>query len=570
VTGALLYPTRRSVVNRIKRQAARVRSPRYALALLLGCAWLAVVVWQRSPASAQPPASAASLELGGTLGVLLLVVWAWLGSSNARVLAFSPAEVTFLFPAPITRRGLIRYKLLRTQLIVLVNVVIWTVLVGRPGTGLSPWLRAAGFWVLITTLALHRLGAALVRASLSEHGRFGLRHRIVSVVLVTAALCALASGLWASWPELVAAAHAGGGALREAVGRAAARPGVAVVLWPLRLLARPLGASSVEEWRAAILPAIALLALHYLWVLRSDAAFEEAAVEASLARARRQAARAAHSIAVPRTGRPLSPPLFPLAPTGWPAIALLWKNLAAVARRRRAVSIALGVALGGSIVAIASSDPKSTLSQITGALSLTWLGLVVLLGPQWVRNDLRRDLLYADLLRSYPLRGWAVVAMEATASAVTLTLLELLLAAVGYLAFFNDTTLDVSRLERTIMLAAALVILPPLNLLMMLLQNGAAVLFPGWVRIGGPPTGIEALGQQVLSTTVSWLMLAATFAAPAALGTVTYFTLASSNRSAALVAAIVAGLAALATEVVELVRWLGAAFERLEPSAVQS
>src|SRR6185295_6251673 len=211
-----------------------------------------------------------------------------------------------------------------------------------------------------------------------------------------------------------------------------------------------------------------------------------------------------------------------------------------------------------------SSNPESTLSQMTGALAVTWFGLVVLLGPQWVRNDLRRDLVHADLLRSYPLRGWAVVAMEAAASAVTLTLIELVLAAVGYLAFLNDTTLEVSRLDRTIMLAAALVILPPLNLLMMLLQNGAAVLFPGWVRIGGPPTGIEALGQQVLSTTGSWLMLAVTLATPAALGTVTFFTLAGSNRPAALVAAVVAGLAALATEVTELVRWLGRAFERME------
>ncbi len=570
MTGALIYLTRRTVVNRIKRQAARVQSPRYALALVLGCAWLAVVVWQRSPASVQAPASAAWLELGGALGVLLLAVWSWLGSGDARVLAFSPAEVTFLFPAPITRRGLIRYKLLRTQLIVLVNVAIWTVLVGRQGSGLSPWLRAAGFWVLITTLALHRLGAALVRASLAEHGRFGLRHRIVSVVLVSTALGALASGLWASWPDLVAAAHAGGVALREAVGRAAAHPGIAIVLWPLRLLARPLGAASEQEWRAAILPAIGLLALHYLWVLRSDTAFEEAAAEASLARARRQAARAADGVAVPRSGRPLSPPLFPLAPTGWPPIALLWKNLAAVARRRRAVGIGLGVGAGGAVVAIASSNPESTLSQITGTLALTWLGLVVLLGPQWVRNDLRRDLVHADLLRSYPLRGWAVVAMEASASAITLTLVELVLAAVGYLAFLNDTTLEVSRLDRTLMLAAALVILPPLNLLMMLLQNGAAVLFPGWVRIGGPPTGIEALGQQVLSTTAAWLMLAVTLATPAALATVTFFTLASSNRPAALVAAVVAGLAALATEVAELVRWLGRAFERLEPSAVQS
>jgi ABC-2 type transport system permease protein len=569
VTGALVYLTRRTVVNRLRRQVARVRSPRYALALLLGSGWVAAVVWERAGTASGPPPSATWLEFGGALGVLLLVAWAWLGSPDARVLAFSPAEVTFLFPAPITRRGLIHYKLLRTQVIVLVNVGIWTALVGLQHPGISPWLRAASFWVLITTLTLHRLGAALVRTSLAEHGRFGLRHRVVSVALVTAALGAVGSGLWAAWPELVAAARVGGPALRGALVRMAAQPGIAAVLWPLRVLARPLAAGSMAEWRAAILPPIGLLALHYLWVLRSDSAFEEAAAEASLARARRQAARSAPGAVVPRGGRALSPPLFPLAPTGWPAIALLWKNLAAVVRRRRARNIAVGLVIGGGIVAIVSSHPGSTLSEVTGALALTWLGFVVLLGPQWVRNDLRGDLIYADLLRSYPVRGWAVVAMEATASAITLTLIELGLATLAYLAFLNDAALEISRLDRTLLLGAALVLLPPLNFTMMLLQNGVAVLFPGWVRMGAPPAGIEALGQQLLSTTASWLLLGATLAAPAGVATVTFFGLEGAGETWAGICAATAGLLMLAAETFALVRWLGGAFERLEPGAAR-
>ena len=36
-------------------------------------------------------------------------------------------------------------------------------------------------------VSLHRLGAALVRTSLAEHGRFGLRHRLLSVGAVIAA-----------------------------------------------------------------------------------------------------------------------------------------------------------------------------------------------------------------------------------------------------------------------------------------------------------------------------------------------------------------------------------------------
>jgi hypothetical protein len=46
-------------------------------------------------------------------------------------------------------------------------------------------------------------------------------------------------------------------------------------------------------------------------------------------------------------------------------------------------------------------------------------------GPQWIRNDLRGDLLKLDLLRSYPLRGASLVAAETASSALILTGLQL-------------------------------------------------------------------------------------------------------------------------------------------------
>jgi ABC-2 type transport system permease protein len=563
VTGALAYLIHRTVVNRLKRQLSRVRSPRYALALLLGCGWVAAVVWERSSSSSGAPPSGAWLEFGAALGVLLLLSWAWLGAPDARALAFSPAEVTFLFPAPITRLRLVHYKLLRTQLIVLVNVGIWTALAGRDHTGMSMWLRAASFWVLLTTLTLHRFAAALVRTSLAEHGRFGLRHRMVSVGLLATALAVLGSGLWPVWPELVAAGRAGGSALREALSRAMSEPGVAAVLWPFRVLTRPLSAGSLSEWRNAILPAIGILVLHYVWVLRSDTAFEEAAAEASLARARRLPGRGPTGILVERSRQPPSPPLFPLATSGWPATALLWKNLTAVVRRRRALTVALAATTGGGIAAIVSSHPDNTLAQVIGALAITWLGFILVLGPQWVRNDLRGDLLHADLLRSYPVRGWAIVVMEATASAITLTLLELVLAAVAYLAFLDDATVGVTSLDRALLLGTAILLLPPLNFIAMLLQNGAAVLFPGWVRVGTPATGIEALGQQLLSTTALWFFLGVTLTPPAALAALVFQGLARTGGEWALLAGGGAGLLVLALEAVGLVRWLGGAFERM-------
>ena len=496
----------------------------------------------------------------------MLVGWAWLGNPDMRVLAFSPAEVTLLFPAPITRRGLIHYKLLRTQLVVLVNVGIWTALASGQQTGVPVWLRAGSFWVVISTLALHRLAAARVRSSLIEHGRFGLRHRVISVGLGVAAASALAWGLWEVWPGLVAAGRGGGAALREALGRAVQQPGIAAVLWPLRALVRPLGAGSPAEWGAAMLPALGLLLLHYIWVMRSDSAFEEAAIEASLARARRQAAPGAPRRPFAGSGRTPSPPLFPLSPTGRPGTAVLWKSLTAVLRRRRALNVGLGLVVGGGIVATASADPGSTFAELTGALALTWLGFVVVLGPQWVRNDLREDLARADLLRSYPLRGWTILVMEAGASAITLTLLELVLASFAYLAFLRNDTLGLDALDRTLLLGGAACLLPPLNFTAMLLQNGAAVLFPGWVRVGGPASGIEALGQQLLSTIALWALLGVAFILPAALAALTIRGFHSALGAWVVGPALAAGFGALACETVVLARWLGRVFERAEDS----
>jgi hypothetical protein len=570
VTGALIYLTTRSAANRAAGQVARLRSPRYLLALLLGIGWLLFIVSQQRRA----PAAAITGDWvvpGGTVVTLGLVIWAWISGGDGRALTFSPAEVTFLFPAPLTRRTLVHYKLLRTQPLVLLNVAIWTLLAGQGYAGTSPLLRAVAIWTLITTLSLHRLGAALVRTSLAEHGRFGLQRRVLSIAALIAAAGTLLWGAREALPPVLAALGGDEPVLLDAVVRALAHPPLAVVLWPFEAMVRPLGAAGVAEWRAAMLPAVCLLLLHYVWVIRSDTAFEEAAAQASLARARRDAARASDAPVTPSARTP-SPPLFPLAPTGWPATALLWKNFAAVLRRRRARNIGVGLFVGGSIVASSSADPTSTLAQMAGALALTWLGFALVLGPQWVRNDLRGDLAHADLLRSYPLRGWAIVASETAASALTLTLLEVALALIAYLAYFNDPTVHFlfGPRGRRRLLGQMALLLPPINFMAMLIHNGAAVLFPSWIRIGVAAKGVEALGQRLLATTAFLLLLGLLLAAPAAAFIATYRTLAPALRRSAFWPAFFVALPILVLEAVLLVRRLGRAFERMDPSDIRT
>jgi len=175
VSAALAYLTARSVHNRLAHRAAQLRRPRYLIAFGLGLVYVWLVLGSDRPAPlSQTTLLARSAELIGALVLVGVAAWSWTVGSERRALAFSAAEVTFLFPAPLTRRALVHYKLARLQLLILLNVLIWTLLLSRPG-GVSGWRRGLALWVLLSTIALHRIGAALVRRSVAEHGTVGLR-----------------------------------------------------------------------------------------------------------------------------------------------------------------------------------------------------------------------------------------------------------------------------------------------------------------------------------------------------------------------------------------------------------
>ena len=562
------YLAWRSAHNRVSRQLRHLRSPRYVAALLLGLAYLwFVVIAQRPAPAAGELAESRWLELVGALALLGAVAWGWIFGVERRVLAFSPAEVTFLFSGPVSRRGLIQFKLLRSQLLILFNALLWTLILSHERFGVSPWLRVISIWVLLTTLSFHRLGASFVRTSLAEHGRLGLRHRVVSLVVLGAVLIALTWSIADALPRLAGADARTPLGFLSALGEAAAEPLPTALTYPFRVMIRPLTAPSVSAWLNAVWPALILLLLHYVWVVRSDTAFEEAAAAVSLQRAQALSERRAGRPA-PRAAGRVTPPLFRLAPEGWPAGAILWKNLVAVTRTQRVRNVALALAVGAVIVTALSFQPEGTLAEIAGWFAVTWAGAMTVIGPQWVRNDLRSDLLKLDMLRSYPLRGWSVVIAEVGASALVLTLIQLSLLVIGYLAFLGNQSMVPALDERTVLLFAAFVFLPGINLLGMIIQNGAALLYPAWVHLGsGRPGGVEALGQNMLMMVVFVALLAVTLLLPVAMGGGAFLLLHRAINGWAALPATVLALGTMAFEAALLVDWLGRLFERTDPAA---
>jgi hypothetical protein len=240
----------------------------------------------------------------------------------------------------------------------------------------------------------------------------------------------------------------------------------------------------------------------------------------------------------------------------------------AVLRRRRARNLALAFVVAGSAAAAGSFRGGGGLAEFAAAIALTWVVFVFCFGPQWIRNDLRADLQQVDLLRAYPVRGWAIVAAETLASSIALTLLELAMLGFAYLALLGNHDLEVGFEERTLLLGAAVLLLPPITFTAMLLYNGAALLYPAWVRLGMAQRGIEALGQNLLATVAFALLLGLLLAGPTAAGSLIFHGLAPALDAWSLAPATVVGLGLLAGELALLVRWLGQVFDRTDAASI--
>jgi hypothetical protein len=98
-------------------------------------------------------------------------------------------------------------------------------------------------------------------------------------------------------------------------------------------------------------------------------------------------------------------------------------------------------------------------------------------------------------------------------------------------------------------------------------QNAAALLFPGWVRLGAGSRGVEAMGQSILSVGASVTVLAVLLAVPAALGAGVVYLLRGTWSVWTFVPAALLGTLVVGAELMPVLTWLGGVFERTETVA---
>jgi hypothetical protein len=549
--------------NRLRAGLRRARSPRYGLAIVVG--GLYVWTFLLRPATSTRGTSfllGQGTEMLVTLVAVLTLMGSWIFGSDATALAFSEAEVSLLFPAPLSRRSLIGYKLFRSQLTVLLNALVWVFILRRGGTVLPSPLRAISLWVLFSVLNLHRLGAALVRSSWSEHGAAAARRHWASIGIFSAIGVLVITGL-------VRARHALLGALGlraffASLGRILSSPPAYWGLYPFHLVVAPTFAQSPAEWARLIGPALVVLAVHFWWVMRTDAAFEDAALVASAERAKRGAGRRVRRLTSMGAPRPATSTI-PLAAAGSATGAILWKNMLCL-RRTAQLRVFIGPLAMAIALGVATSSAGADGAEILASSALAFAGMLLVFGGRLIRNDLRHDMQHLPLIKSLPVAPADIVLAEVASSSLPMAAMQFVLVAFAYVAAAASPNDPLGSDVRLAILIASPVALVALNGALLTIQNATAVLFPEWVRLGPVvSTGVEALGQNVLAMIANLISLAVGLVLPlgVAFGITSVF---ATFRAGPLAFAAIFASALLLVETYLAIRAIGGSLGRAEPA----
>jgi hypothetical protein len=562
---AFTYLAWTSARNRFLSQFRRARNPRYALALVFAGLYIWWFLLRPSRTGVGEVFLTPQAEAIATLLIVAMLSSAWVFGSDKLALAFTPAEVSLLFQAPISRRALTGYKLYRAQVAVLINTLVWVFLLRRGNVHLPPIARALGIWVMFSTLNLHRLAAALVQSSWREHGRVALRRNVWSIAFFAFVLATILAGLFQARRALTAADGVGGFflVLTDVLTRAPASWG----LFPFHLVVAPTFALTTVAWAKSIPFAVTIMAAHLLWVLRADIAFEDAAIEASAERARRRDAsrsrRGIGAAALPK--RPSKS--IALAARGHPAMAVVWKNILCL-RRTAQLRLLVGPVALAVVIGAAASGGGSDPAMFVAAGAIACAAMLLVFGGRMIRNDLRHDMLNLPLLKALPIAPRDLLIAEVASSTLPMAAIQIAAVAIAFVAsLFAETTPVPLDLRIAILIGAPFAAIT-LNGALLTIQNGLAVMFPAWMRLGSAvSTGVEALGQNLIATMASIFSLVFALVIPLVIAfiAVRYFML---SGAVATVGIIVFASATLALETYGVMQYLARVLAKAEPAAV--
>jgi len=534
--------------GRVRAFRAGLRRPARVLMLLFAVALVAFLAWNspRTGRHARDWSQAAVLLPCLLLAFTVLSTWA---AARHGVIAFTPEEVHFLFPAPVTSRALLLTHLLTSAGKSFTGGFFFALFLRPPLVSL-PWaaLGYGGFLFFLALLQV-RIDISCMRLQAPARAR---RARFILAFMLALVAGSSALALQRLGPD------ADLRVLRYAIWPLL--PFVSIICGragPPEIMQELLGASlPLDVSILLVLGTVTLLAagvLSFQGDVREAAHHTSVKLQARIERIRR--GRALMDAPKALSGGRVLPMLPRLGGAGVHA----WRQLTVLSRSRKpylllvVMTLLMGVSMG--LAQRGSAQP----SALSAAASM--LAMLVFVGPMYVQCDFRADYECLPWLRSLPTPPGILAAGQLLASALVLYVLQVLLT--GWVFF----VLPASNLP---WLAVMLVCLPVFNLLQLSVWNGFHLLYPMRMtaKEGSPPGAVQVVRLYLVVIGV-FVVLGLATAIAAAFGVLAWFGAGWLGASATLVrllAAGIAGFTALCLVTAVCIWCVGRIFVRIDPS----
>lgn len=563
------FITFRSFKNRMLSRLKRLRQPRYLVGFMAGLAYIWFVGLRRVFMMSQ--------LRHGTFGVripvspfmtdcialiaLVPILFVWALPDETGGLVFSEAEIQFLFPAPLSRRQLLLYKVLRQQPQILISAAMMSLF----GFGVSHFV---GLWLAFVTLSIYFTAVGLGRARLKLAG-IGFLVRLVVVLAALVGLIALVvhayEPLRSGWQPRTYADAVGPNPMAEKMSRLdepLRTPGFRLLLFLPRFLAGAMLPTSltVFAFSCAGLVVIAFVLLEL--ASRMNISFEEASIRAAQKKQgyveRVRSFRSGQRVMFSRM-----PPPFRLPANPTPELAILWKNLIATLR----ISAVWMVAVVGVFAVLVGESLFAPLIRASTTSAVLFICcLFPLVASGILTQDMRLDLQRVELLKSYPIAGERLIAAEIAAPLTVMSIVEfLLLAGTVLVLHLPNASVTLQRIAKPEYAVIALLFAIPICAMQLLIRNAAAVLFPGWsMRSQDDPKGFVVMGQRLIFLASNLFVLGLALIPSAIIVLLGWLISGHFSSTAALPLATVPAVALLFGEVWLGIKLLGAQFEKID------
>jgi hypothetical protein len=567
VIGTFLTVAFLTLKNRLVQRVRRLREPRYLIGAIAGAAYFWFLLFRRSMGTqgGKGQLILKAMSINGlvvdcaSVVALLLMILAWALPADSGGLEFTETEIAFLFPAPLRRRDILLYKLVRAQPQAMFSALVMTVL-GWWRNGLF-----VGVWAAISVLSVYFTMVSLGRA------RLRLMH--IGFLARLAGVASILGGLYWLARSQFRAVNVGplktGQDVVKALALAAPfhNPAVRAILFIPRLIASAAIPASIGMLAMSV-PAVLALGVVFFYIAAGlNISFEEASIATSSKKAARQqqkrGQRAGASVMFRR-----APPPFKLRETGPVEVAIIWKNMIALVRNSIAW-VAVFAAIMALMLGLALWSHQAPAYSGFGVAMLCMAAIFPILSPTLFANDLRLDMPRLEVLKSYPISGERLIASEIAAPLLVISILEMLFATIAsvLIGMGGETTMIVRFVATPQFIVGVLLLTLPVCAVQLVIRNAVPVLFPAWaMRSKDEPRGFVVTGQRLVTMAGNIFVLAVALV-PAAVVFLPSLWIAfrffSGNPAFVAVAAMPA-VAVLLGEVWIGIRALGAQFEKLD------